>query len=473
MKKTYGLLALIFAVNYCMAQPNVSILPFATGFPNGISDIATAGDSRLFVAEQLGYISIVDSAGNKLPGYFLDIKSKVTPTSSSSLGEQGLLGIAFSPNYANDGFFYVNYTNKTGMGNTVIARYHVSPNPDSADAASEQILLTIYQPYSNHNGGCIKFGADGYLYIATGDGGSFGDPGNCSQNTDSLLGKMLRIDVSGGAGYSIPPTNPFAVGGGAPEVWAYGLRNPWRFSFDRVFHNMWIADVGQDVYEEINYQSAASVGGENYGWRCYEGLNHPYNTAGCQAASSYVAPVSEYSHAGGRCSVTGGFIYRGTGFPPLFGYYFFADYCTGQIFSLSPTNVQSVAGTFSGKYFSTFGENAAGELFIGDQASGIVYRLAPQGTGITQAESSASGISVLPNPNKGVFTCRFVINNSAMADISVLDLAGKKQSSENKWITTGTNLIQMDVKNLANGFYFMEIKTEKETISRCKFQVVK
>lgn len=297
MKTTLRLLVLLFST-FAFSQ-TIGIVPFATGFNNPI-EIANAGDTRLFIVEQSGVIKVLNSNGTTNATPFLNITSLV-----SCCGERGLLGLAFHPNYATNGFFYVNYTNTAG--NTVIARYSVSSNPDVANTTGT-ILMTINQPFSNHNGGTIKFGPDGYLYIGMGDGGSGGDPGNRAQNINELLGKMLRIDVNSGSPYGIPPTNPYAgATPGADEIWAIGLRNPWKFSFNRLNGDLWIADVGQDQIEEINKVSSTAAG-LNYGWRCYEG-NAAYNTTGCAAMSTMTFPVAQYTHAStGGCSITGGYV---------------------------------------------------------------------------------------------------------------------------------------------------------------------
>ncbi len=470
IKFTLLVVALLNSISV-IAQPTVNIVPFATGFNQGVCDIANAGDSRLFVVQQLGYISVVDSAGNVSPNYFLNIHNKVTPSVFSPGSEQGLLGLAFSPNYATDGFFYVNYTNKTGQGNSVIARYHVSSNPDSADAASEQILLTIPQPYSNHNGGCLKFGNDGYLYCGFGDGGASGDPENRAQNTDSLLGKILRIDVSGGAGYTIPPTNPFAVSGGAPEIWAYGVRNPWRFSFDRLTHDLWIGDVGQNTYEEIDFQSASSSGGENYGWRCYEG-NTPFNTIGCLPVGSYVPPVHVYSHtAANGCSVTGGFVYRGSDYPDLSGYYFYSDYCAGKIYALSSTFTPSIAGTFAGQNFVTFGENADGEIYVASQSNGTVYKMVSTLVSVNEVAFESGNISLYPNPNNGEFTCELNLKKDTKATITITDITGRLLSETQITLAAGKTLVPLNVSNSSKGVYLIKIQTESGTINK-KFEIL-
>ncbi len=352
-----------------VAAQQVALVPFANGLSSPV-DIKHAGDSRLFVVEQGGYIRIVQSNGTVLGTPFLDINTQV-----STGGEQGLLGLAFHPNYASNGFFYVNYTDTSG--DTHVARFQVSGNPDIANAASELTILTVAQPFSNHNGGDLAFGPDGYLYIAMGDGGAANDPGDRSQNPAEMLGKMLRIDVDSGSPYAIPPSNPFVGPDGIlDEIWAIGLRNPWRFSFDRSTGDLFIGDVGQGSFEEVDFQPASSTGGENYGWRCYEG-NSAFNLTGCGPIGDYTFPIHDYSHADG-CSISGGFIYRGAQFPALDGHYFFADYCSGHLWSLSPDGIGgwdlNDFGT-QGINFSAFGEDSAGELYAADISGGDIYRI--------------------------------------------------------------------------------------------------
>lgn len=360
------------AITVC-AQPVLQLQSYATGFTRPV-DIASAGDERLFIVEQRGIIHILNAQGQRLPTPFLNIQSRV----NSSGNERGLLGLVFHPNYAQNGFFYVNYTN--AQGHTRVSRFRVSDtDPNIADPNSELILIAVNQPFSNHNGGDLNFGPDGYLYIGLGDGGSGGDPQNHSQNRQSLLGKMLRIDVNSGNPYSIPPSNPFVNDPSTlNEIWALGLRNPWRFSFDRLTGDMWIGDVGQNAWEEIDFQPASSTGGENYGWRCYEG-NVPFNTNGCQPASAYVFPVHVYATGSASgCSVTGGFVYRGSEFPDLQGHYLFADYCSGRIWSLQPndaggwTHRQLLQGTPNS--YVSFGENPSGELFLAT-LGGNIFRV--------------------------------------------------------------------------------------------------
>jgi glucose/arabinose dehydrogenase len=335
------------------------------------TDIQNAGDGsgRLFIVEKPGRILIL-KGGQLLPTPFLDISGKV----GSHYTEEGLLGLAFHPNYAQSGLFYVDYTDENG--NTVIARFHVSAvNPDLADTSSEADILRVDQPYNNHKGGQLAFGPDGFLYIGLGDGGSEGDPLLNGQNLRTLLGKMLRIDVDHGSNYAIPADNPFAKGGGLPEIWAYGLRNPWRFSFDRLTGDLYIADVGQDAWEEIDFVPAGKPGGLNLGWSFYEGM-HPYKGQP-PAIASITMPVTEYSHADG-CAVTGGYVYRGAALPEWQGVYFYGDYCSGNIWGLRIANGSAAQAKIlftTSAQITTFGVDDAGEIYLADYGSGELLRL--------------------------------------------------------------------------------------------------
>jgi hypothetical protein len=345
-------------------------LPHSIGLSN-------AGDSRLFVIEQPGKIVIVD--GGAIKGTFLDISSRVLYA-----GERGLLGLAFHPNYASNGRFFVRYT--IAGGNVRISEFHVSSDPNKADPASEKVLLTIpHHQYTNHNGGVIRFGPDGYLYIGTGDGGSAGDPHNNGQNLGVLLGKLLRIDVdntSAGRSYAIPPTNPFVgQAGRLGEIWAYGLRNPYGFSFDSKTGDLWIGDVGQSLWEEVDRATAADgLGrGANYGWAAMEG-NHCYKPSpGCNTAGK-VRPMAEYGHGANDsvgCAVQGGFVYRGTAHPELAGRYFYSDYCSGRIWDLIADGPAAQVGQvllLSHLTVYGWGEGADGELYL--LANGGLYHLA-------------------------------------------------------------------------------------------------
>jgi len=344
---------------------SISLTQVTVGLSSPVA-ITNAGDGsgRLFVVEQGGAVRIVRN-GALVPQPFLNISSLVTAG-----GEQGLLGLAFPPGFSARQHFYINYINRTGIGNTVIARYAVGGNPDLADPASRQELLTITQPFANHNGGQLAFGPDNLLYIGSGDGGSGGDPQGNGQNTASLLGKILRLDVlSGAAPYAVPVGNPFGN-----EVWAYGLRNPWRFSFDRQVGDLYLADVGQSTREEINFQPAGSGTGANYGWNTMEG-SLCFLTPSCSSAG-LTLPVAEYDHSSGDCSVTGGYVYRG-GSPSLRGTYLYGDFCSGRIWGLRHTGIawENRLLLDSTLLISTFGEDEGGELYVADYAAGAIFRI--------------------------------------------------------------------------------------------------
>ncbi len=362
--------------------PQIDLVPVADGLTDPVH-IANTGDgsNRLFVVEQAGLVRVIEQ-GTVLPTSFLDIVERV-----ECCGERGLLSVAFPPDYATKGYFYVDYT-RTPDGATVVSRFRVTDDPNVADAGSEEILLVIEQPYGNHNGGQLLFGPDGYLYVFTGDGGSGGDPENRAQNLTTLLGKILRIDVEStppaGQTYGIPADNPFVGEPEArPEIWAYGLRNPWRNSFDRATGDLYIGDVGQNQFEEISLQPAASTGGENYGWRCKEAFA-AFNTDGC-GERPLVDPIVAYDHSQRDVSVTGGVVYRGERFPAMQGIYFYGDYVSGRMWGLrNPTDPQqrenvllvdrrgSSAGTI---LISSFGEDEDGNLYLTDYANGRLFEV--------------------------------------------------------------------------------------------------
>jgi len=349
----------------------IELLPVATGLDSPVF-VTNAGDgsNRLFIVEQAGVIKVLPP-GESTPTVFLDIRSRVLFG-----GERGLLGLAFHPDFASNGRFFVDYV-RASDGSTVIAEYQVSPgNPDVADA-EENVLLVIAQPFPNHKGGMVEFGPDGFLYIGMGDGGSENDPGNRAQNTAQFLGKILRIDPDnpgGGKPYGIPPGNPFASGaGGLAEIYAFGFRNPFRFSFDRGTGALYAADVGQDVVEEIDIVTA----GGNYGWRIWEGTRCTNNDPGKCTTAAFTFPIAEYRHNSGRCAVIGGYVYRGSEAAVATGAYVFGDLCTGEIFLLNG-GVMSVA-LDSGLSLSSFGEDEAGELYAVD-LGGSVRRITGQST---------------------------------------------------------------------------------------------
>jgi glucose/arabinose dehydrogenase len=341
----------------------------AGGLEKPLLVVSPPGDARLFVVEQVGRIRIIEG-GRVLRQPFLDLSGQV-----SGGAEQGLLGLAFHPRYAENGRFFVNYTDRAG--DTRIVEYRVSGNPNRAAAGTRRQLLFVDQPYPNHNGGHLVFGPDGMLYIGLGDGGSGGDPLNNGQRTNTLLGKILRIDVdspSGGRPYGIPAGNPFAGGSGRPEILHWGLRNPWRFSFDRGRGDLWIGDVGQNKVEEVDFRPAGAPGA-NFGWNAFEGTR-PF---GGTARGPTVKPVAQYSHAKG-CSVTGGFVYRGSKVPSLRGRYVFADWCSGRTWSMragpQPGDVREITRRLSRSLagVTSFGEDAAGELYA--TAGESLYRFA-------------------------------------------------------------------------------------------------
>jgi glucose/arabinose dehydrogenase len=340
---------------------------------------ARDGTGRLFIVSKGGKVRIL-KGGKLLDKPFLDISGSV-----SKGGEQGLLGLAFHPSFKTNRKFYVSYTNRAG--DTVVREYRESAtSPNVVASGSGRTIIRIAQPYENHNGGMLAFGRDGYLYIGMGDGGSGGDPGNRAQNVNSLLGKMLRINVNGSTAthnYRTPSSNPYVGRTGRNEIWQRGLRNPWRFSFDRANGNLWIGDVGQNTYEEVDRAVRTSTGpgrGVNWGWRVLEG-NHCFLPAsGCNRTGKKL-PLVEYSHASnGRCSVTGGYVYRGSAIPALLGWYVYGDYCSGEVWAVAsgatrPAKPVALLGAGSGRLISSFGEDNAGELYLCDMAAGAVYRI--------------------------------------------------------------------------------------------------
>ena len=361
--------ALLAAASLASAAP-VNLRPVVEGLDRPVV-VAHAGDGsgRLFIAQQGGEILVFDGT-RLLPVPFLDLSSSV-----SSGSEQGLLGLAFHPNYETNGLFYVNLTD--AAGDTQILRFTVSADANVADPGSVVPLLSVDQPFANHNGGQLVFGPDGKLWIGLGDGGSAGDPGNRAQSGSTLLGKILRIDVDQGVPYGIPLDNPFVADPAVrDEIWALGLRNPWRFSFDRLTGDLFIADVGQNAWEEVSFEPVTSGGGRNYGWRRMEGA-HCFNPASNCDDGSLVLPILEYSHSLG-CSITGGYRYRGAEMPERFGTYFFGDFCSGRIWG-GIENVETGTWTStelldSDVLISTFGEDEQGELYVAD-LGGTLYRM--------------------------------------------------------------------------------------------------
>lgn len=444
MKKLL-LTILSFAATTAFSQ-TIAIQSFANGFSNAV-EIAHANDSRLFVVQKGGLIRILNADGTINATPFLNLSSLVSTGS-----ERGLLGLAFHPDYATNGSFFVNYTNTSG--NTVIAKYNVSTsNPDVANTAAT-VLMTITQPYSNHNGGTLKFGPDGYLYIGMGDGGGGGDPDNRAQNTAEYLGKMLRIDVNSTIApyYTSPATNPYVGIAGNDEIWAIGVRNPWKFSFNRLNDDLWIADVGQNNIEEINKIASPQAAGLNFGWRCYEGTV-AYNTSGCASITTMTMPLTQYTHSDG-CSITGGYVYTGTLYPSFLNKYFFADYCENRIgYTNTTTGVITYTPYFTAQSnnFTSFGEDMNGELYVTN--SSIIYKIVD-----TDLSTSAFGkeeFALYPNPANNRFTIKN-INNTTISKVELFDTTGKLVLSKE---AVHYDLQTIDVALLSKGMYIVSVFT--------------
>lgn len=445
--------------------------------------VSPPGDPRLFILEQRGWIRILES-GEVLETPFLDITAQTQYDGTF----QGILGLAFHPDYAVNGYFFVNYT-MTG-GDTRISRFRVSGDPNLADPSSEVVILTVPQPNTLHNGGYLAFGpSDGYLYIGMGDGGPEADPDQVAQDPSSLLGKLLRIDVDSGLPYAIPADNPFVgTPGYREEIWALGLREPWGMTFDRQTHDLWIADVGDADYEEINFQPASSSGGENYGWSLMEGL-HCFNPpTGCDE-KTLTLPIHEYSHSSG-CSVNGGYVYRGTAIPGLQGTYFYSDYCTKEIWSFrydgstmtELTNRSAELAPTGGDTFSFlagFGEDAAGELYIIDwhwnEKFGELYKISPSAADVGEAAAPPTHHprllgSARPDP----FTTNTVLGIRRAApriDVWIRDVSGRTVRTWNlrngARTADASDVIRIDWdgtdrlgNRLPSGVYFVEARAE-------------
>ncbi|MCB9082537.1 MAG: PQQ-dependent sugar dehydrogenase [Lewinellaceae bacterium] len=467
-------ISILFFLPLCLrAQPSLVIEPISSGFNQPV-DIAHAGDGCLFIVEKGGTIRILRADGSLSPQAFLDIDSRV----NSQASERGLLGLAFHPDYENNGYFFVNYT--ANDGDTRVSRFSRNPgNPNIADPNSEKILLTIEQPFSNHNGGDLAFGPDGYLYIGLGDGGSGGDPGDRSQATQNLLGKMLRIDVDvadDNIPYDIPANNPFIDSSTvADEIWAIGLRNPWRFSFDRETGDMWIADVGQNVVEEINFQPGDSPGGENYGWRCYEG-NQVFNLNGtCPDQSSLTFPVWQYAHMNdGRCrSVTGGYVYRGTRHPDLVGHYIYADFCTGLISSLTPDGAGGWANTnlldWTNNQIVAFGEDAAGELYMAAIGQGTIYQVQTTVVSSSNDFPELGKVTLSPNPFTDQLHLYLETALHGELAVSLINLNGQEVFRQEEPFAAVFSKT-FDVAQVPAGVYFLRLISRDKVAS---FKVIK
>jgi glucose/arabinose dehydrogenase len=460
MRISLGLILCFYS--FLGLSQTIAIQSFATGFSFPVAIAHPPNDSRLFVVQQSGGIKVVNSNGTVNTTAFLSINS-LLPVPVG--GEQGLLGLAFHPNYATNGYFYVNYTNTSG--NTVIARYSVSTtNPNVANTTGT-ILMTINQPATNHNGGSLAFGSDGYLYIGMGDGGGGGDTSGYAQNLSLThtpvvgnpsriyLGKMLRIDVDNPTAplnYGIPSTNPYIGQAGKEEIWAHGLRNPWKFTFNRLNGDLWIGDVGQGNIEEINRVSSPLPNtGLNFGWRCYEG-NVAYNTSGCDAIGTMTMPLTQYSHSTGGCSITGGYFYTGSLYPNFQNKYFFADYCLNRIGYTNTSGAITYSATFSGSNnFTTFGEDLNGELYV--TGGSVLYKIID--TSLATSEFEKNGFSLYPNPAKDTFFIKSTTDVLA-SKVELYDVTGKLLLSK-KLEPNSENSIS--VSDLGKGMYLVAIET--------------
>lgn len=457
-------------VNFVNAFPNLSFsLPL---FLTHSGD----GTNRIFVVQQRGLIRVFpnDSMTTNVQT-FLDVTNLV----NQSGNERGLLGLAFHPNYSSNRYFFIYYT-RSSDGALRISRFTTqSGNPNKADSLSELNMLTIPHPtYTNHNGGCLMFGGEGNLYIGTGDGGSGGDPNNNAQNLNSLLGKMLRIDIntpSGGNNYSIPPTNPYAGGGGAPEIFATGLRNPWRFSRDAVTGTIYCGDVGQDAWEEIDTISV----GKNYGWRCYEG-NAPYNTSGCGPIGNYTFPIAVYQNVGSDISVTGGYVYRGARVPWLVGRYIYADYGSRKVWKLllsggvvSDNSIIGVAPTG----IPSFGVDQNNELYIVG-GNGTIYKLQDAVVSVNGNNNQLpAGFSLeqnYPNPFNPVTKIYYNVGDAAIINITVYDVAGREVSIlVNETKQPGRYAAEFSAAGLPSGVYFYKMTVNGSQSDEKKMVLVK
>lgn len=426
----------------------VAVQSFATGFSSAVSIVHPPNDSRLFIVQKTGAIRILNANGTTNATNFL------TVSGLSGGSEQGLLGLAFHPNYATNGIFFINYTN--AAGDSVIAKYTVSANPQVANPTGTT-LLTIDQPSSNHNGGSLVFGPDGYLYIGMGDGGGSGDINGYAQNltvdasnpSRIYLGKMLRIDVDSASPYGIPPTNPFVGQAGKEEIWAYGLRNPWKYSFSKLNGDLWIADVGQNAIEEINkIGNPLPNTGLNFGWRCYEG-NANYNTTGCPPFSSTVAPVTQYNHSAARCSITGGYFYSGTMYPNFANKYFFGDYCSGEIAFTNDSGVITWAIDLP-MSITSFGEDVNGELYVTNGS--VIYKIVDSSLNNTAFDKNS--ISIYPNPAKNQVTIE-TTSDTTFHSVQLFDITGKLLYTE-KNLNVATKTINLS--GFTAGLYIVVAK---------------
>ena len=431
IKVLFTVLSIFIFTKVTMSQP----LQFVSAFPNLTFSNpiflthSNDGTNRIYVVQRLGLIKIFPNDSNvTTTKTFLDVTNL---NNGSTYQERGLLGLAFHPNYANNGYFYIYYT-RVGDGANVLSRFKRSLNdPDKADSLSEQILWAVADPYSNHNGGILFFGLDGFLYCGMGDGGSGGDPGNRAQNTNEMLGKVHRVNVdtaTGGNNYGIPPTNPFATGGGRPEIFTWGMRNPWRISQDPVTGLIYCGDVGQDAWEEVDILQV----GKNYGWRCYEG-NHTYNTSGCGVITDYTFPIKEYANAGSDISITGGYVYRGLRRPELTGRYIYSDYGSRKTWKLKyeggTVTEDSLMLTAPASVYS-YGTDQQRELYI-CCSDGKIYRfnksdLVGVNSNVSEIPASYSLEQNYPNPFNPSTNIKYSVSELSKVRLAIYDANGKE-----------------------------------------------
>lgn len=464
MKHTFTLALLLSSLTSFAQQYELTLaFPNLPAF-NRALDLQHASDTsnRLFVVQQLGLIYQFDNNSDvSARKVFLDLSNRV----SQNADERGLLGLAFHPNFAQNGFIYVNYTaGEQGITRSFVSRFQASgENHDTVLRSTEKILLRLDQPASNHNGGWIAFGPDGYLYTSFGDGGGGGDQWNNAQSKDTLFGKILRLDVDNGDPYSIPSTNPFFSGGGRKEIYAYGLRNAWRCSFDPVTNKLWAGDVGQNKWEEVD----TIISGGNYGWRVKEGY-HCYNPSSDCDSTGFQSPIWEYSHSVGF-SITGGYVYRGASLPSLYGKYIYAD-LSGKIWALTYEGLplaQNVLLASLGKAIASFGTDQNNELYVVayEEASSQLYKFKPI-AGVAVDDAGDGIVKIYPNPAQGILRIEAPIHG--ISNISIADIAGKIiMNYDISDLSFGASI---NINNLANGSYFVVVRSGNE-YRKCKFVV--
>ena len=464
MKKITLLLGLVMTFFSLKAQtgilPEIVLVPFISDLDNPVG-IEPLGD-QLFIVEQTGRIIIADSEGN-LVSVYIDLTDRVLSTGF----EQGLLGLAFDPDYANNGSLYVHYTNLDG--NNQFSRFSVDlDNPEQADPDSEVPFLEDNDPFENHNSGQMKFGPDGYLYFTLGDGGSAGDPMNNAQNLNTIMGKLMRIDPNEDGTYSVPSNNPFTeVAGAKGEIWAMGLRNAWRFSFDKLTGDLWIPDVGQDSVEEVNFQAADSPGGENYGWSCREGTRF-FKLDCSDNGIPFTDPIAEYSHSTDTSllcsgSITGGYVYRGSQYPNMYGKYIYNDFCTGVMRTTywdGSAWISANLGQYTPTAYSTFGELPDGELLLADKISGAIYKITDVSTTAVETDlASLYDFQLTPNPNDGNYTVRFKSVQPESFIVNLYDYTGRKIWNEKKEAIAGLNEWSFNNPELTTGYYYLQVQS--------------